>query len=197
MNKPLMPKATAVWLVENTSLTFEQIADFCGLHHLEIQGIADGEVARGILGVDPITSGQVTAEEIKRCEKDHKLKVKMTESAVKHTVFEKKHKKVGKYTPVARRQDKPDAISWILKNCPEISEQQIVKLIGTTKATIESVRSKSHWNSNNIRPKDPVLLGLCSQIDLDRIYEIALKRAESKQKEDISKGLDDKVSAGN
>jgi hypothetical protein len=195
MNTPLMPKATAVWLIENTSLTFEQIAGFCGLHSLEVQGIADGEVARGILGVDPTASGQLSLDEIQRCEKNPTLRLKMSETAVKHSTIEKRNKKVGKYTPVARRQDKPDAIAWLLKNCPEISDQQIVKLIGTTKSTIESVRSKSHWNAQSIRPKDPVLLGLCSQTELDKVYALACKRAEQRQKEEITKELDDKIGA--
>lgn len=195
MNKPLMPKATAVWLVENTTLTFEQIADFCGLHALEIQGIADGEVARGILGVDPVASSQLTLDEIKRCEANQGLRLKMAEGAIKHIVTEKRQKKSGKYTPVARRQDKPDAIAWIIKNCPEISETQIVKLIGTTKSTIEAVRDKSHWNSNNIRPKDPVLLGLCSQTELDRVYEAARKKYELKHKDEVKNELDEKVNA--
>jgi hypothetical protein len=195
MNTPLMPKATAVWLIENTSLTFEQIADFCGIHPLEVQGIADGEVAKGIIGVDPIVSGQLTREELERCEKDSSLHLKLSEAAAKLNYAQSKQIK-GKYTPVARRQDKPDAISWILKNCPEISDAQIIKLIGTTKNTIEAVRSKTHWNSNNIKPKDPVLLGLCSQAELDKIYAAAKKRAESletKRKELITFELDSKL----
>lgn len=195
MNTPLMPKATAVWLIENTSLTFEQIADFCGVHSLEIQGIADGEVAKGIVGVDPIVSGQLTREELERCEKDPSTKLHLSEAATRLNYTQSKQTK-GKYTPVARRQDKPDAIAWILKNCPEISDAQIVKLIGTTKNTIEAVRSKSHWNSNNIKPKDPVLLGLCSQSEIDKIYLVAKKRAESleiKRKELITIELDSKL----
>lgn len=190
-----MPKATAVWLIENTKLTFEQIADFCGLHPLEVQGIADGEVAKGIVGVDPVTTGQLSAEEIRRCEKDENAKLMMEESAKKFIVAEKKPKKGGKYTPVARRQDKPDAIAWLLKNCPEINDSQIVKLIGTTKSTIEAVRTKTHWNSQNIKPRDPVLLGLCTQIELDKTYDIAKKRAEARKKEEIETELEEKSKA--
>jgi hypothetical protein len=163
MALPLMPKATAVWLVENTSLTFEQIADFCGMHSLEIQGIADGEVAVGIIGQDPVTSGQLTKEDIEAAEQDPNKELKLNPKARQHL-----QTRVGtKYTPRARRHDKPEAISWILKHHPYISDTRIMKLIGTTKKTIESIRDKSHWNINNITPKDPVLLGLCSQTHLD------------------------------
>ena len=172
-----MPKATAVWLIQNTSLTFEQIADFCGLHVMEVQGIADGDVARGIIGIDPIVSGQVSREEIARCEKDPSATIRLSEAALKLNSQTKQSK--SKYTPVARRQDKPDAVAWLLKNCPEMTDAQITKLIGTTKNTIESVRSKSHWNMQNIKPKDPVLLGLCSQSELDRVYTIAMRKAEA------------------
>ncbi|MDF3047087.1 MAG: hypothetical protein K0R73_205 [Candidatus Midichloriaceae bacterium] len=191
-----MPKATAVWLIENTTLTFEQIADFCGVHYLEIQGIADGEVAKGISGVDPIVSGQLTREEIERCEKDSTSRLRLSESAAKFNYAQSKQSTKGKYTPVARRQDKPDAVAWILKNCPEISDAQIVKLIGTTKNTIESVRSKTHWNSQNIKPKDPVLLGLCSQSELDKVHSQARKKAElneARKKQQITIDLDSKL----
>ncbi|MCE2991563.1 MAG: DUF1013 domain-containing protein [Candidatus Jidaibacter sp.] len=196
MSAPLMPKATAVWLIENTTLTFEQIADFCGIHYLEVQGIADGDVAKGISGVDPIVAGQLTREELERCEKDPSAKLKLSESAAKFNYAQSKNSTKGKYTPVARRQDKPDAVAWILKNCPEISDAQIVKLIGTTKNTIESVRSKTHWNSQNIKPKDPVLLGLCSQSELDKIHSQARKKAElneSRKKQQITIDLDSKL----
>ncbi len=195
MNTPLMPKATAVWLIENTSLTFDQIADFCGIHSLEVQGIADGEVAKGIIGVDPIVSGQLEKEELERCEKSSEAKLKLSEAALRLNYVQSKQNK-GKYTPIARRHDKPDAIFWFLKNCPEISDAQIVKLIGTTKGTIDSVRSKSHWNSQNIKPKDPVILGLCSQAELDKIYAQAKKKAEAievKRKEKITIDLDSKL----
>lgn len=181
MNAPLMPKATAIWLIENTALTFEQIAEFCGLHPLEVQSIADGEVAKGIIGLDPVLGGQLTKEEIARCEKDSAQHLRLAESAKRHMVQESKSKKT-KYTPVARRQDKPDAVAWLLKNCPELTDAQIVKLIGTTKTTIESVRTKEHWNTPNIKPKDPVLLGLCSQAEMDRVYAAALKKAKVMEK---------------
>lgn len=168
---PLMPKATAVWLIENTSLTFKQIADFCGLHELEIIGIADGEVGQGIAGIDPIYSGQLTREEIARCQNDPKASLNISHS-VADVFIEKNNKKKSKYTPVARRQDKPDAIHWLIKNCPDISDKHIIKLIGTTKSTIDAIRDRSHWNMSNIRPRDPVLLGLCSQIELDRIMHL-------------------------
>lgn len=176
-----MPKATAIWLIENTALTFEQIAEFCGLHPLEVQSIADGEVAKGIIGLDPVLGGQLTKEEIARCEKDSAQHLRLAESAKRHMVQESKSKKT-KYTPVARRQDKPDAVAWLLKNCPELTDAQIVKLIGTTKTTIESVRTKEHWNTPNIKPKDPVLLGLCSQAEMDRVYAAALKKAKVMEK---------------
>ncbi|MBN8828568.1 MAG: DUF1013 domain-containing protein [Sphingobacteriia bacterium] len=178
MNKipPLMPKATAVWLIENTTLTFEQIAEFCCMHPLEVQGIADGEVAQGIIGLDPAVSGQLTPEEIKRCEANPKAHLELSDKARRH--IETKRKKNAKYTPVARRQDKPDAIAWLIKNCPNIKDSQIVKLIGTTKSTIQSVRDRSHWNSTNIRPRDPVLLGLCRQVELDYLIN-SLKEEES------------------
>ncbi|MDX1975274.1 MAG: cell cycle transcriptional regulator TrcR [Rickettsiales bacterium] len=164
MTLPLMPKATAVWLVENTALSFEQIADFCGMHPLEVQGIADGEVATGIRGNDPMASGQLTQEEIERCEKDTAARLSIKETARKYI---SKKTKGSRYTPVARRQDKPDAIAWLIKNFPAMTDAQISKLVGTTKNTIQAVRGKTHWNSNNIRPRDPVLLGLCSQTHLD------------------------------
>lgn len=166
MNLPLMPKATAVWLVENTGLTFKQIGDFCGLHELEVQGIADGEVASGIMGNDPIQSGQITREEITRCEEDPTASLELAKNAKKY--IEKKKSK-ARYTPIARRQDKPDGVAWILKNYPNIPESKIAKLLGTTKDTITKIKEGSHWNIKNIRPRDPVLLGLCSQTDLNNL----------------------------
>lgn len=186
MTLPLMPKATAVWLIDNTALTFAQIAGFCGLHELEVEGIANGEVAANIIGQNPITNKQLTREEIDRCEKDSSASLVLTESAKQHIEAQQKKKTRGKYTPVARRQDKPDAIAWFLKHSPEVKDAQISKLIGTTKATINAVRGKTHWNSSNIRPKDPVLLGLCSQTDLDAVVtkakEKAAKEAEKQAK---------------
>lgn len=164
MTLPLMPKATAVWLVENTSLTFEQIAEFCGMHALEVQGIADGEVAVGIMGQDPVASGQLDQELIEACEKDPKAKLALSSTARQYV---KEKVKGARYTPVARRSDKPDAISWLVKHFPALPDSKIVKLIGTTKSTIKAVREKSHWNSAGIKPRDPVLLGLCTQTHLD------------------------------
>ncbi|MFC4353163.1 DUF1013 domain-containing protein [Fodinicurvata halophila] len=173
--QPLMPKATAVWLIENTSLTFEQIADFCGLHKLEIQGIADGEVASGIQGLDPVANSQLTKEEIELAQQDSNRRLRML---VQDLPKPSKRSKGPRYTPVAKRQDKPDAIAWLLRNHPELKDSQIVKLIGTTKATIQSIRDRSHWNASNIRPKDPVLLGLSTQSELNAAIEKAKKEAE-------------------
>jgi len=166
---PLMQKSTAVWLVDNTALTFKQIADFCGLHELEVKGIADGEVATGIIGVNPINSGQLAKEELERCALDPSSSLSLKVSAAYEAVS--KGKKRSNYTPIARRQDKPDAIYWLLKNFPEIADTTIIKLIGTTKSTIAAIRDRSHWNMTNIRQRDPVLLGICSQVDLDRSIE--------------------------
>jgi hypothetical protein len=162
---PLMPKATAVWLVENTSLTFDQIADFCKLHPLEVKGIADGEVATGIKGHDPIASGQLTREEIAEAEKDsdHRLQL----AAAKVRLPEIKKQRGARYTPLSRRQDRPNAILWLLRNHPELKDAQIMRLVGTTKSTLQAIRDRHHWNSANLQPMDPVTLGLCSQIDLD------------------------------
>jgi hypothetical protein len=160
----LMPKATAVWLVENTKLTFEQIAEFCGLHALEVQGVADGEVAIGIVGLDPTVNGQLTKEEIERCEADPDARLKMAKSTIPMPA---PRTKGPRYTPVAKRQDKPDAVAWLVRHHPELSDSQISKLIGTTKQTIAAVRDRSHWNFPNLRPRDPVLLGLCTQTDLN------------------------------
>lgn len=168
-NLPLLPKATAVWLIENTSLTFKQIAEFCGLHELEIKGIADGEVATGIAGLDPVAGGQLTYEEIERCSQDKEAKLQLAQSVVYDLAVKKK--KHSKYTPIVRRQDKPDAVYWLLKNCPNIQDRDIIKLIGTTKSTILALRERTHWNMKNIRPRDPVLLGLCSQVELDKLLE--------------------------
>lgn len=162
---PLMPKATAVWLVENTSLTFEQIAEFCKLHPLEVRGIADGEVAAGIKGLDPITSGQLTREELEKAAKNPNHHLKLAERKVK--VPEVKRTKGPRYTPVSKRQDRPNAILWLLRNHPELKDAQIIRLVGTTKSTIAQIRDRTHWNAQTLSPVDPVSLGLCSQIDLD------------------------------
>jgi hypothetical protein len=174
MAHPLMPKATAVWLIENTSLSFEQIAAFCGLHPLEIQGIADDEVAAGIQGLDPVIRNQVTRAEIERCQNDPSARLKM---AVQDLPQPAKRTKGPRYTPVAKRQDKPDGIAWLVRHHPEIKDSQVAKLIGTTKNTIQAVRERTHWNSPNIRPRDPVLLGLCSQTDLNQAVEKARRAA--------------------
>jgi hypothetical protein len=164
-NAPLMPKATAVWLVENTSLAFDQIAEFCKLHPLEVKGIADGEVAAGIRGLDPITSGQLTREEIARGESDPAHRLSLSVSKVK--VPEVKRARGPRYTPLSRRQDRPNAILWLVRNHPELKDAQIMRLVGTTKSTLKAVRERTHWNSAALAPMDPVTLGLCSQIDLD------------------------------
>jgi len=166
MTLPLMPKATAVWLVDNTALSFEQIGEFCGMHPLEVQGIADGDVAGGIRWQDPVAGGQLTAENIAECEADSDKKLVMVD-ATEQYIIKKTKVKGGRYTPVARRQDKPDAIAWLIKNYPQMSDGQIGKLVGTTKNTISAIREKTHWNISNIKPRDPVLLGLCSQTHLD------------------------------
>lgn len=168
---PLMPKATAVWLVDNTKLTFKQIADFCGIHELEAKGIADGEVAAGVIGADPITSGQLDKEEIERCSNDPKAQLQLKLNAAYEAVNKSKKKAGAKYTPIARRHDKPDAIYWLVKNFPEIKDAAVIKLVGTTKTTVEAVRNRTHWNMAHIRQRDPVLLGICSQTDLDKVIE--------------------------
>ncbi len=164
-NAPLMPKATAVWLVENTSLTFDQIANFCKLHPLEVKGIADGEVATGIKGHDPITSGQLTREEIAAAEKDSNRQLQLAVSKVR--LPEPPRRRGARYTPLSRRQDRPNAILWLVRNHPELKDAQIMRLAGTTKTTLQAIRNRTHWNSAALTPADPVTLGLCSQIDLD------------------------------
>ncbi|QIJ76867.1 DUF1013 domain-containing protein [Methylobacterium sp. NI91] len=171
---PLMPKATAVWLVENTSLAFEQIADFCKLHPLEVKGIADGEVAAGIKGLDPITTGQLTRDEIEKAQKSPNYRLKVAVSKVKLPEV-KRTTKGPRYTPLSRRQDRPNAILWLIRNHPELKDAQIIRLVGTTKATIQQIRERTHWNSASLQPMDPVTLGLCSQIDLDFEVQRAAK----------------------
>ena len=184
MTDILMPKATAVWLVDNTSLTFDQIADFCGLHPLEVKGIADGEVARDIRGADPIANGQLSREELDQAEKNPKYRMKAQKS--RHAEYLKPQKKGPKYTPVSRRQDRPDAIQWFLRNHPEVADSQIARILGTTKATIDSVRNRTHWNSANIKPVDPVTLGLVTQLELD---DVVRKAADKKARDDARKGI--------
>lgn len=174
MNKPIMAKATAVWLVDNTTLSFKQIADFCGLHELEVQGIADGDVATGVKGFDPIANNQLEQVEIDKGEKDplYKLRLKFNPAAVGE-----EKRRGPRYTPLSKRQDRPAAIFWLVKFHPELSDGQIGKLVGTTKPTIQSIRDRSHWNINNIQPIDPVALGLCKQTELD----LAVQKAASKK----------------
>ncbi|MFZ5835148.1 MAG: DUF1013 domain-containing protein [Pseudomonadota bacterium] len=185
MTRPLMPKATAVWLVDNTSLSFEQIAEFCEMHLLEISGIADGEVAIGVKGLDPVTAGQLTREEIARCEADPAARLHLRTSSHPEPA---KRSKGARYTPVSRRQDRPDAIAWLLRHHPELSDTQIGKLVGTTKTTIQSVRDRSHWNQANLKPVDPVSLGLSTQMELDAQVRIASQRA-AKAKERAQAGF--------
>jgi hypothetical protein len=175
MTLPLMPKATAVWLVENTSLSFDQIGEFCGLHPLEVQAIADGEVAIQMQGLDPVANGQITLEEIERCQKDPSTRLRLAQKAIPKELV--KHQG-PRYTPIAKRQDKPDAIAWLIKNHPELSDGQISKLVGTTKPTIQAVRDRSHWNTANIKPRHPVSLGLCTLEEL----EAAVNRANRGKK---------------
>jgi hypothetical protein len=170
-----MPKATAVWLVENTALSFEQIADFCKLHPLEVQAIADGEAAQTIKGMDPILTGQLTRDAIERAEADRSVRLTLADPKVRAPAAAKR--KGPRYTPVSRRQDRPNAILWLLRNHPELKDAAVMRLVGTTKPTIESIRNRTHWNANNLQPTDPVALGLCSQIDLDFEVEKAAKSA--------------------
>jgi len=178
--RPLMPKATAVWLVANTSLTFEQIAAFCGLHVLEVKGIADGDVAQGIKGLDPVTSGQLTREAIEEAERDPSRDLHLAEPKV--VVPETPSRKGPRYTPVSRRQDRPNAVLWLMRNHPELKDSQIMRLVGTTKPTITQIRERSHWNAPNLTPQDPVTLGLCSQIELDNEVKKAARRLDRDRK---------------
>ena len=162
---PLMPKATAVWLVENTALSFDQVAEFCKLHPLEVKAIADGDAAQGIKGLDPIQTGQLSREEIDKAEGEPDYRLKLLDPKVRLPVA--KRKKGPRYTPVSRRQDRPNAILWLVRNPPELKDAQIMRLVGTTKSTIQSIRERTHWNAQTLQPMDPVTLGLCSQIDLD------------------------------
>ncbi len=175
-DRPLMPIATAVWLIDNTSLSFDQIADFCALHPLQVKGIADGDVGAGVRGIDPITTHQLTREEIEKAQADETYRLKLSKPK---TIVADKPRKGPKYTPVSKRQNRPDAIAWMVRNHPEVSDAQIAKLLGTTKTTIQSVRDRTHWNSSNIQPQDPVGLGLCTQVDLDTVVrKAAAKRAK-------------------
>jgi len=174
MSQVLMPKATAVWLVENTTLTFDQISTFTGLHPLEVQAIADGEVAGGMTGLDPTTNGQLTKEEIKRGEGDPSARLRLSPRDIPPPIARSKG---PRYTPVAKRQDRPDAIAWLLKVHPELLDAQVAKLVGSTKSTVQSVRDRSHWNMQNVRPRDPVTLGLCTLRDLNEAVDASRRRA--------------------
>lgn len=193
MTAPLMPKATAVWLVENTTLTFQQIADFCELHELEIQAIADGDIAYNIMGVSPITNGQLTLEEIQRCEADEKARLVATplEKNVKE-----RNAKAKKVLSPTQRAEKPNAILWILKNCPEVIDSQICKLIGTTKPTIASIREGSHSNMANLRPINPMAVGLCSEKELEKAMLISQQQAELKENKSKKKSKKKAASKG-
>ncbi|RED53908.1 DUF1013 domain-containing protein [Aestuariispira insulae] len=182
MTKLLMPKATAVWLIDNTTLTFKQIGAFVGLHSLEIQALADAEVAPGMQGMDPVQNGQLTTEEIKRCEADATAMLKMAKSDIPQPVV--RHKG-PRYTPVSKRADKPDGIAWLIKHHPELNDSQISRLIGTTKPTIVAIRDKTHWNTENLRPRSPVELGLCSQQDLSTEIQKAIKAGRQPLEEPV------------
>ncbi|MEO8668942.1 MAG: cell cycle transcriptional regulator TrcR [Bauldia sp.] len=175
---PLMPKATAVWLVENTSMTFEQIADFCRLHPLEVKAIADGESALTIKGLDPVQTGQLTREDITHAETDSSFRVHVADPKVRVPIAKRKG---PRYTPVSRRHDRPNAILWLLRNHAEMKDAQIMRLVGTTKPTIDAIKNRTHWNANNLQPMDPVTLGLCSQIDLDFEVEKAAKTSPTRE----------------
>ena len=188
MTLPLMPKATAIWLVENTALTFKQIADLCGMHELEIKGIADGEVGMGIKGLNPISTNQLTKEEIDKAANDPEHSLELIQNEI--TIQTERDPKQKKYTPLSKRQERPDAISWLLRNHPELKDSQVAKLVGSTKNMVVSIKNKTNWNMSNIRPQDPVGLGLCKQVDLDE----ALEKAERSQKRAAKKKLkEDKI----
>ncbi len=174
MRTLLMPQATAVWLVENTTLTFLQVGVFCNLHELEVQAIADGEVAVGIVGLDPIANGQLTREEIKRCEADPTARLQLAASNIPDPIARQKG---PRYTPVSKRADKPDAIAWLLRNQPDLSDAQISRLIGTTKPTINAIRDRTHWNASNLQPRSPVEVGLCTHLELRDAVILATERA--------------------
>ena len=179
---PFMPKATAVWLVENTTLTFKQIAEFCNLHELEIKGIADGDVAKGIKAYKPILAGQLTREEVDLCSKDQNRDLKLIERTEEVQV---KERKKPKYTPLSKRQDRPDAALWLLKNYPEFTDGQVSKIVGSTKGTVSLIRKRSYWNFSNLKAKDPVILGLCTQSAFEKALEKAKRRVEREKKAKI------------
>ncbi len=178
-DKPFMPKATAVWLVENTKISFKQIADFCDLHELEVKGIADGDVAKGIKAYNPILAGQLTREEIEESSKDSNRPLNLN----KKVLDIKSEKKTNRYVPLSKRQDRPEAVLWLTKNYPQLSDGQIVRLVGSTKKTVFAIRNKSYWNSSNLSPKDPVISNLCSQADIKKAIDKAERKIARKKKE--------------
>ena len=177
---PLMPMATAVWLVENTTLTFKQIANFCKLHELEIKGIADGDVAKGIKAYNPILAGQLTREEVDLCSKDHDRSLTLNKK--KEEVVVSKERKKVKYTPISKRKDRPDSVLWLLKNFPQLSDGQIAKLVGSTKGTVSLIRNRTFWNFSNLTARDPVILGLCSQLNFEKAIQKANRKKEREKK---------------
>jgi hypothetical protein len=198
MNLPLMPKATAVWLIENTTLTFKQIADFCGLHELEVKGIADGDVSVNIKAYNPILSNQLTREEIESCSKDPNRPLKLKEKLIDYEV----KKMVGtKYTPISKREDRPSAIYWLVKTYPQLSDGQICKLVGSTKNTVDSIRNRKYWNISNVSPKDPVLANFCSQTDLEKAVEKSVRRQKNltkklkKEKEELKEEVSENTNS--
>ncbi len=193
IDKPFMPKATAVWLVENTKISFKQIADFCDLHELEIKGIADGDVAKGIKAYNPILAGQLTREVIEECSKDINKPLVLN----KKTLDIKSEKKVSKYVPLSKRQDRPEAVLWLIKNYSQLSDGQIVKLVGSSKNTVSLIRNKKYWNSSNLTPKDPVVFNFCSEADIKKAIDKAEKKIlrKKKEKERDNKNIEDKQKA--
>ena len=193
IDKPFMPKATAVWLVENTKISFKQIADFCDLHELEIKGIADGDVAKGIKAYNPILAGQLTREVIEECSKDINKPLVLN----KKTLDIKSEKKVNKYVPLSKRQERPEAVLWLTKNYSQLSDGQIVKLVGSTKNTVSLIRNKKYWNSSNLTPKDPVVFNFCSEADIKKAIDKAEKKIlrKKKEKERDNKNIEDKQKA--
>ena len=179
-DKPFMPKATAVWLVENTKISFKQIADFCALHELEVKGIADGDVAKGIKAYNPILAGQLTRDEIESCSQDINRQLKLNNKNLEINL--KSEKKSNRYIPLSKRQDRPEAVLWLTRNFTQLSDSQIVKLVGSTKKTVSAIRNKNYWNSSNLSPKDPVVSNLCTQIDIQNAVDKADKKAAIKKK---------------
>ena len=191
MNKPFMPKATAVWLVENTNISFKQIADFCGLHELEIKGIADGDVAKGIKAYNPILAGQLTRDEIEACSKD----VNKSITLIKKDLEIESQKKMKNYIPLSKRQDRPNAALWLIKNFPQLSDGQIGKLVGSTKNTVSLIKNNNYWNSSNLIPKDPVVSNLCSQVDIQNAVDKAARKIarDKKKKERENKKVEKQI----